>query len=394
MTDLFNDVALFVILASTVVLIFFLLLLKEKELKVNLLLFTLMSLVFISIVISALINNDISLFYQALVIYFSYLGLAIMHNRIYLKDGLGKMFKIVLITQTPLVFTVFYGFDFPLQGIFYNPNSMGLTAATVYVIILTYLLANLEQELIQNGKFLTAKNLFITMLCMFLFLVTVGSESRTSSVTIAVATALAVVVILFKGLTSKRYKSTFKSIFATLLMPFILFLVYNFPPLKTYLYNNILYKFEARAASDNMLSTRDIAWQKTINDATMFGNGREYFDQQVGIQAHNTFISFLGQYGWITLILFILFLLVSARYALIFARRDQSKYKYTPLFLILSFVLLSTAEIMTHKALMFAMFSTIGFVSIKSHRKTARDEQNIKIQPIKNSKYNAPGNYV
>lgn len=366
MTDFFNNVALLTLLATSTGLTFYFILLREKKFKINVLLLALMTLIFVSITISSLLNSDISLFYQALVIYMGYLSLGIMFNRMYKNESLQVTYKLILITQLPLVLTFVIGFDFPLQGIFYNPNAMGLTSATVYVVVLACLLANMEDNLVKNGNFLNATNLLNIILCAFLFLITIGSSSRTSTVAITIITVFSILLLVFKGLLSRKYKSTFKAIFASILIPAVLISVYNFPPVNDYLYYNILYKFEVKADSNNMLSTRDIVWEQTVNEATLFGNGRLYFDEQVGIQAHNTFISFLGQYGWLTLTLFVLFLLVSLRYALKFARRNNSNLRYLPLFLISAFVILSMAETMTHKAIMLAMFCAIGVVSVSS----------------------------
>lgn len=380
MTDFFNKLAIPTILVLSIGILSFLFFLKKKEIRVNVILITLMFLMFLSITTSSLVNKDIDLFLQGLVLFFSYLALSLVHNRVLLEKGISVLFKIILLSQLPLIVLVVWdGINFPLTGIFYNPNSFGLTSATSYIVLLSYLLGSVEESLLSHGRFFTRKTYTITAVCLILLLLTVGSMSRTSFIAVLIMTFFALAILLFKGITSRKYRSTIKAIFAIVLMPFTMTLLYLFPPLNNYLYNNILYKFEIKARQGDLFATRDLVWQMTLNDARMFGNGRSYFFDSIGTSAHNTYISFLGQFGWITLIILVLFLLVSLIYSIKFIKDNSSKCKYLPLFLICSFLILSMAETMTHKVIMLAMFSAVGTSSIRQYKQTKKEYLSNKI---------------
>lgn len=81
------------------------------------------------------------------------------------------------------------------------------------------------------------------------------------------------------------------------------------------------------------------------------------------VAAHNTFISILGENGWISVILFLLLIITffwsTARYAI---SQVEDTYKYVPLLMLICFCSLSMAEIMNFKLSMIAMFFTTGSI--------------------------------
>lgn len=380
MTDLFNSYHLYIMSAVYALLLFSVLLIKVKRIKVNILLLTIMTVMFVTSIISFFIHGNIGLLVHGTLLYLSFLSLSVIFNRLYTDNSLRFVFWLILGTQLPLVGTIiFNGGNTALQGIFYNPNAMGLTAATSYITLLAFLTASLEQSLLQGKKTLTAKHSFYIFICMLLFLITAGTQSRTSFMSVLAFTALTIFIIFFKGLTSRKYKATFKTIFATLSMPFVVFLIYKLTPLEDYLYEKIFIKFVARGDSNiGVLSGRDYIWKTTFEEATLFGNGSGYFTHRFGISAHNTFINYLGQHGWIYFGLFVLLILVSVYYALKFTRTSQSEFKYLPLFLIGSFVLLSMGETMTDKTAMIAMFCVIGTISVSPYKQTSINKRETK----------------
>lgn len=141
----------------------------------------------------------------------------------------------------------------------------------------------------------------------------------------------------------------------------------------------IVSKFQAKLGNGDVLSGRGIVWEYTFNNAGLFGGGRDFYEQAgIEIGAHNTFISILGQYGWMSLLLLLLFLVVSFIYCLRYTILSNDNYKYFPILIFVCFLTLSMAEGMLFKMSMLATFCCIGTVSL---RKTSLIKVN---DPVRN----------
>jgi hypothetical protein len=83
----------------------------------------------------------------------------------------------------------------------------------------------------------------------------------------------------------------------------------------------------------------------------------------------------LGQYGWVPTLLFILilvlFLIQSLRYSF---KAINDPYRFLPLMMLITFLLLSNGEGMLFKGPMISAFAAIGAVTVLSKDKGITDE--------------------
>lgn len=83
--------------------------------------------------------------------------------------------------------------------------------------------------------------------------------------------------------------------------------------------------------------------------------------------AHNTFIWFLGTYGWIPFMLMIFFFINAFYNSFKQFLTSESKYKYLAPLMLITFITLSMAEDMNYKLSMIVSFSLAGIYM--EHRK-------------------------
>lgn len=127
-------------------------------------------------------------------------------------------------------------------------------------------------------------------------------------------------------------------------------------PLTNAFYSVIISKFIQK--ENDVLDLRGIVWEQTIKSAGLFGRGRDFFETETVAAALNTFISMLGMYGWIPLIIFVIYLAFyfTKSFSRAFMNIDD-KYLYLPILMLLTFVFLSVAESMMMKSSMLAVFA-------------------------------------
>jgi hypothetical protein len=254
------------------------------------------------------------------------------------------------------------------RGIFYNPNSLGTVVATIFIIFLARILILLEGY-IEEKKIDKISFLFNLFFLIGSFILAVFSSSRTSFLAIIIVTLLSSLIFLGRFLIVKNFKIVIKKIYIKRLV-FLLFFILMLGMITLYftsiydvLYEGIFSKFEAKA--DDVFDKRLDIWSRTIENINLFGYGREYSDM-VGRSAHNTFFSVLGQFGLISFLFFILFILgfliKSIKYVFF---EVNNNYKYLPFLSIILFILLSMGEGMMLKTSMLLMFATVGFINNK-----------------------------
>jgi len=353
--------------------------------------------------ISSLILGDMILIAGILALLIQYIALVIIFPTV--KNN-SFLVKTIMISQIPLLIISLLVSDFgtkSLQGIFYNPNSFGTVACTVYSVLLSIMLSALEKRDLSSDsrKKIFFKRLIIMFALLIVFTLVVVSGSRTSFITALVITFVGFVIvsgnILREGDLSK-YLRRFLSLSAILAFSYLV--VSFFIPINAYVNSFIIEKFALK--SDNILDGRTIVWQRVMNEASLFGHGRDYLGG-IGIGAHNTFISILGQYGIVPVTLFVLFFIVALYYCLRYSvTNNTDKYRHLPLLMLLTFLLLSMAEGMMFKLSMLAAFCAIGVSSSDGKRidtaKVGRESGSMKrirfqpYSPLKN-RANRPKHY-
>lgn len=328
----------------------------------------------LSCLISSLINQDINSVFAS----FALTMLMVVSFIIapMLNTNINQMiFRAILVSQLPILIVpiLINGIDTtPYKGIFYNPNSLGTISATVFAILLAYFIGNFEKSLAGiKGNHSRSKNFIQLALILYIFYLVSLSGSRTSFLSVLCCIVIAILCCMVFIIRKKGLKS-----FILRAIGFVLFIVTPaFLLIKDtswfqIYFANIIDKFTTRSSEGDVLSSRGMVWNRAINEAGMFGNGNEYF-VNLKIGAHNSFISILGQYGWIPMLIFVTLFLICFYYIAKFTLRNTNdKYKYIPLFLFVSFVSMSMAEEMIFKLSMVAMFLSLGSVVFKNDEKT------------------------
>lgn len=230
----------------------------------------------------------------------------------------------------PVIFGSYY------FGITYNPNSIGQLAVQAAISIFCLFLNSLENISKEKKKSLISFLLFIVSVAFILL-----SSSRTSFFALLLPSVFVIFIFVWARKIRLRY----------LIMPASLFTIIYFVSLREYLQIGILNKFN-RYNSDDLLSGRDIIWNKILEDISLFGHGPNYFTEVIGKGAHNSILEVIGSFGVIAGLIITLFyidtIIISIKYAI---KNRKKQYFYVPMIVILTFTILSMTE---------SMFGVIG----------------------------------
>lgn len=318
---------------------------------------------------SSFINFDIELIGGSILLLFIYISLIIALPEIVRKrriDYTKLIIKSIWIGQMPIIVLSLLLWKIELRsysGMFYNPNSFGNFISTIFIIpysgVVYYLEMLMERKRINKINFITN-----ILLSLFMLVLTTISSSRTSFVSILLIVLLSI-ILLFRNLINNgkiRIKYSIKLFQLLSIIMIVGVLMAFFSPMGNILYDGIISKFERKAS--NIFAGRLYIWTTTIKEMKLLGHGRDYFSK-FGLAGHNTFISILGQYGFLPIIFLFLFLINSFKKAKIYLRNMvNDKYKYLPIFSISIFIALSMGEGMMLKTSMLLMFACIGLTEI------------------------------
>lgn len=227
-------------------------------------------------------------------------------------------------------------YSIPYSGLAANPNGFGQLGALSFIFgfILLFRYYKIKSYIHVIFIFLT---LIISLLAVIL------SESRTSFMLVLL---LSIIIFIFNFATegiSRKF----------ILLPLIGFLIVYFVPIYDLFLNSIITKFRISMSHGDILNGRTYIWNTILNEATILGNGSDYWYKFGSEGAHNSILYIIGQFGIIAGILFFVFLLLSI-YAAIkyaFAFKNVDPFSVVPLVSILSFCILSITE---------QMFGSIG----------------------------------
>ena len=212
-------------------------------------------------------------------------------------------------------------------GIFRNPNTTGLFAASALMSFISLFISKLEN--LKNTKFLFLSQLVILLL---IFIVVISS-SRTSL--IASFVGLLFYYLFYLSFNSYRFRNIF------LILPsVIIFFVFIQSPLYQIAITD---KFNYYFQHSDMLNGRDYIWRIALDNISFFGHGRlSTIADQVG---ESIYISILHQFGLLALLLLSICLLVSFflpfYYYLRF--RDSSLLPFFPIVFIFPFIGLTSS---------------------------------------------------
>jgi hypothetical protein len=370
----YSFLRIFTAMFSGLLLFSFVLSKQKTKFKFNKNIFVLFYFFLLASCISALINADTELMLGAVFMGLLFFSLFITFPSLSGWKSNEIVYKAVVIVHIPIIFIpLVEGLgNPPYMGIFDNGNSFGIACLTLFAAVISKATHSLFQYVFKGIKI--SKRLFIYYFISIpsLLVLTMYSGSRTSfitAVTILLTSFGLIMMSFIKRATKRQFGRAFRLSLLMFVLAFIAFTVF---PIKEKFEQIILYKF--RLKSDDILSERGFIWESALNNANAFGHGRDYFS---GFEhgAHNTFISLLGQYGWVPTLLFILilvlFLIQSLRYSF---KAINDPYRFLPLMMLITFLLLSNGEGMLFKGPMISAFAAIGAATVLSKDKGITDE--------------------
>lgn len=368
LTDQWNGIGKLIVYSLIFLLMCMLVVFKKKRIKINDTMLFLFYVFLLSCSIGALLNSDVFVLLGALMFFTLYISTSIILPALCNHNSNELVAKAILISHIPLIFIPLLteGINsMPYRSIFYNPNSFGTITVTLFAVSVAVFLKKLEEyiALSKKQRFMKLKILAQLAFMFWVFWLVILSGSRTSflaGLMVLVIGLFFLIIFLIKA--KKLVKLLIRGTFASFFVAITYTMLVLYTDFNQYLELNIIDKF--RKKSSDVLDHRGEVWKQTMQEAGLFGKGDKYFEQDIGLGAHNTFISILGQYGWVSLIIIILFLVIAVFYACKYSLKDvDDRYKYLPLMLIVSFLTLSMGEVMMFKLSMIATFCTIGVCS-------------------------------
>ncbi|MFJ8257598.1 hypothetical protein ACIQ4Z_10045 [Peribacillus asahii] len=351
-------------LFAGIILLSFLLLKIEVRFKYNLTIVIAFSLFIFTSLFAALKNSDAELLLGSIYLTLIFLSLFIVFPTLAGRDSNKLVYKAILYVHIPIIFIpLINGLgNPPYKGIFQNGNSFGIACLTLFTAVISKLTGDVYQYIFNDEKIKKRSFIYYFFIIPTLFVLIMYSGSRTSFLTAVflIFVSLGLIAIKFlKVATKRQYRKVLRLSFFTSILGLIASWIF---PIKEKFEQIILYKF--RLKSNDVLSERGGIWETSISEASFFGNGRDYFSE-FNHGAHNTFISLLGQYGWIPTLLFILLMLIFVIFSLEYSfKAIDDEYRFLPLLLLVTFVLLSNGEGMLFKASMIGAFACVGSVTL------------------------------
>lgn len=342
------------------ILLFFIFNAKKVEYTNKNKLLLIFSLFVLSGLISSLVNSDKGSFINVMSLFFLYIALSFIFNGI-VKHPLRVINKSVLNTHllVLVVSFVLFGNDIPFKGVFINPNSMGQVITVLAVPIATLLYQLMYDALFLKYKFKKMKVLSLFILSIVAIYASILTGSRSSTFITLIIFLIPFIYILIR--TLRRPKVLPRIIFAIPLLAFITWNLFRYTDIFVVFNEMILEKFISK--SGDLTDGRSDVWSYAFNNATLFGNGHDFFNNTVG--SHNTFIGILGEFGWFALIFFSLFVLQilinTFKYSLSSIYRE---YRFFPFLMTVVFILTSMTEGMLFKSPMIALFM-ISFIQLR-----------------------------
>lgn len=285
--------------------------------------------------LAGLMNGEITLVANAVALF----GIYYMFCEIYSRSSINVEIFLWVICAIYLWFIIWsyicVGIAFSsYKGITYNSNAFGGISAGVFCFCFSYFISETVRQY--------EKSLSL-VICGISLLNTIISSSRTSFVTCAIVGMIGVFLCrkdIIRFIRKKKIVLLIGTIF--ILMVIVASKYFNIGEI---FYDAIVAKFIRK--KDNPFDGRAEVWIRVWNEKSLWGHGRDYFDN-IGLGAHNTFISILGQYGILAETVYIGFILSSLKASIKFLKSD-CEYKVIPILSIIAFIVMSMAEGMLMK---------------------------------------------
>lgn len=319
----------------------------------------------VACIVSSVINGEIINFFTTFTFTLFYLVLVICQR----NSPEIISFKLLLLSYATTAISVIvleflnnphYFIASTYNGLFGNPNSLGIFAATIFIVSISFVILRLHDS--------NVKTAFSGLLVSFFsFLLVTISGSRTSFVGIILVLIIVLVsyiisLIKKNGITKKQL---FKMLLFIFIISMIIYYIFN-SSIYVIIESNIIEKFQRR--SGNITSNRNRIWKIVIENSTFFGHESGYIETLLnGLSAHNTFLYQTGQFGWFAGIFYILFWVTSFVKSLIYFVNnfDKDKYSIFSLTLISLFIIISMLEAIPRMTLMYLALFSVGYLTHK-----------------------------
>ena len=241
----------------------------------------------------------------------------------------------------------------PYLGIFNNGNSFGIAAVTLFYLIWNRI-TNLMIQILIYGEKKIIELCFYMGMATLTFLLVIISGSRTSVISALAITFICVIYMISVTFLKTNRQKFLKSLMIFTFLGVSFVILANVFSLQEKFRDIFIYKFQLK--SNDILSERGQVWSGTLEDGELFGQGRNYF-LNYEHAAHNTFISLIGQYGWIPTIIFILVIgILVAKSIKFLVLNFYSKNALASINIMIVFIMLSMGEGMLFKAPMLLAF--------------------------------------
>lgn len=230
-----------------------------------------------------------------------------------------------LLSQNPMS-SIFFGY----KGVFSNPNGLGVCFSPATTILGTLMIVYLFQRM--NHTLIP-----IIMAFVFFMILVIISSSRTSLLSIITPLLCVLAINIKQNLFRKKQ-------LAKVFLIIGLFTTITISTFNSELFSTaILSKFEQTSNRGSVLNSRDILWRNAIKDAKIIGSNNNFI-QKSELGTHNTFLSYLVDFGYIFLILFASLYIYILWMSYGFSKKDNSTYSYIPFVLVLSNIIIFMSE--------------------------------------------------
>lgn len=293
--------------------------------------------------LSGAINGEISLVANAVALFGIYYIFCEAYNRA--NVSIEKfLWEICIIYLWFVVYSYIYaGLSFSsYKGITYNSNAFGGISAGVFCFCFSCFISGTTRQLVKKISL---------VICGISLINTIISSSRTSFVTCA-GVAIIGIFLSRKDITMYLRRNKHMIFLIGIMFGLLLIIAIKKYDIGEIFYDAIIAKFIRK--KDNPFDGRAEVWMRVWKEKSLWGYGRNYFDD-IGLGAHNTFISILGQYGIFAVIVYIGFILSSLRECIRFSKSD-CEYRLVPVLSTTAFVMMSMAEGMLMKINMLIFY--------------------------------------
>ena len=333
-----------------------------------------------SVGISYFANPDQNIFYyfRAFVLNYLMLSLAVRNIPEYLNP---KLFLTTAITVYLPLMAVHLYYNPAIfsseayQGIFHNPNVLGVYSLTPAVLTLGLFFSKIAKE-----KYLGAIFYFL-LVALFSYLVII-SRSRTAVMALFLSVILAIAIYMKTFLDNVDKRQRGFLIFLILLSLPLLYLILKDSAIALVIKENVIDKFAFQLGRSRLLSGRERIWRYYLSSSHLFKSEIRTVRNLISLSPHNAFIEVISRFGQVAGFFYISYWLLSIKNLITYTFSKIGKDDYLPFYMmaIISFVSAGTMEIVTYHPLMYLAMYASSRILLNDENK---DEKSVTLSDMK-----------